>query len=210
VIRRADELSPIDAVTDLYDVIAPLEAEPARPRLVELALQRAGDGVASVKQHAAGAYYRSVDLTPLAGARPGAAAAAVAGCLALGGGTTYCVTQGMDPIGGLAHVVAPTREQEQPEKPRRKRPGQARVSATPVTTPVATPVATPTVEPPSPQPTAQATPQPTPEPTPPPAPEEEYEPVAPATAASAAPAPSGPARTPAPAPAGGPGEFDGP
>jgi hypothetical protein len=201
------DLSPIDGVTDLYDVIAPLEVEPARPRLIELALQRAGDGVASVKQHATGAYYRTVDPTPLAGVRPGAAAAAVAGCLALGGGTTYCVTQGVDPIGGFAHVVAPAREHEQAE-PRKKRREQGRVSASPVSTPAATPVDVPTAEPPKPSP--QPTPRPTPVPTPPPKPEEEYEPVAPATAASVAPAPSAPARTPAPAPASGPGEFDGP
>jgi len=164
--------------------------------------------VAGAKQHAASAYYRAADLTPLAGARPGAAAAAIAGCIAIGSGTTYCVTQGVDPVGGLARVVAPAPERDR-EAPRKRRP-RARASASPVSTPAPTPVATPTVAPatPEPEPTVQATPQPTPEPTPPPRPEEEYEPVAPATAASTAPAPL--ARTPAPAPAEGPGEFDGP
>ena len=208
-----------DGAPQIDDVIAPLDA-PARPRLAELALQRSSDGIASVKQHAASAYYRALDPTPLAGVRPGAAAAAVAGCLALGGGTTYCVTTGVDPIDGLAKAVAPAPEHK-PAEPRRKRRSQARASSSPVATPAATPLATPTAEPPkpSPQPTASAAPQPTPtpmptpEPTPPPAPapapEEEYEPTAPAAAAGAEP-PAAPARTPAPAPAGGPGEFDGP
>jgi RNA polymerase sigma factor (sigma-70 family) len=172
--------------------------------------------VAGVKQHAAGAYYRAVDFTPLAGARPGAAAAAIAGCIAIGSGTTYCVTQGVDPIGGLAHVVAPAREREQAYPRKKRRTQAARASASSVSTPAPTPVATPTAAPPtpspapSPKPAIQATPEPTPEPTPPPIPQEEYEPVAPAVAAAAAPAPPAPARTPAPAPAGGPGEFDGP
>jgi RNA polymerase sigma factor (sigma-70 family) len=171
--------------------------------------------VAGAKQHAASAYYRAADLTPLAGARPGAAAAAIAGCIAIGSGTTYCVTQGVDPVGELAQVVAPALERER-EAPRKQRRPRARASASPVSTPATTPVATPTVAPPTPspapepKPAVQATPQPTPEPTPRPRPEEEYEPVAPATAASTAPEPPAPARTPAPAPAGGPGEFDGP
>ena len=42
-------------------------------------------------------YYRVADPTPLAGVRPGAAAATVASCLALGGGATYCVERGIDP-----------------------------------------------------------------------------------------------------------------
>jgi RNA polymerase sigma factor (sigma-70 family) len=167
--------------------------------------------LAGTKQHAASAYYRAVDVTPLAGARPGAAAAAIAGCIAIGSGTTYCVTQGVDPVGGLAHVVAPAREPDRKE-PRKKRRLQTLPTATPVATPAATPVATPTAAPPtpSPAPTVAATPQPTPEPTPRPIPQEEYEPVAPATAATAATAAPAPARTPAPASAGGPGEFDGP
>jgi len=202
------ELSPVAG--DLYDAIAPLDPSAAQnhPRGVEWAVQRAGDGVASLKQHAVA---RALDPTPLAGVRPGAAAAAVAGCLAIGGGTTFCVTQGVDPIGGLAQVVAPMRDAK-PSEPSKKR---KRASAVPASTPAPTPVAVaPTVEPlrSSPQPpVAQATPRPTPEPTPPPRPEEEYEPLVPAVAASTAPSPSVTSpRTPAPAPAQGPGEFDGP
>jgi RNA polymerase sigma factor (sigma-70 family) len=183
----------------------------ARSRFVDWSLQRGSEAVTSVKQHAVSAYSRAVDPTPLAGVRPGAAAAAVAGCLALGGGTTYCVTRNVDPIGGLANVVAPAPERKQVE-PRRERRAPKRAVASAELTPAPTPLATPTPAPveASAQPTAQPTPQPTPKPTPPPTPEDEYEPVTAATAASTAPRSSSPTRKPASAPADGPGEFDGP
>jgi RNA polymerase sigma factor (sigma-70 family) len=215
------ELSPIDDINNFHDVIDAMHAPGShaavegRPRLIDWALQRAGEGVEGVKQHATSAYYRAVDPTPLAGARPGAAVAAVAGCLAIGGGTTYCMTQGVSPIGELTQVVSPAHERKRVE-PRTKHRREKHVAVTPVSAPAlkptATPVATPTIAPrqPSPQPAVQSAPQPTPEPTPPPAPEEEYEPLAPATASSAARGSSAPARTPAPAPANGPAEFDGP
>jgi hypothetical protein len=182
-----------------------------RSRFVDWSLQRGSEAVTSVKQHAVSAYSRAVDPTPLAGVRPGAAAAAVAGCLALGGGTTYCVTRNVDPIGGLANVVAPAPERRQVE-PRRERSAPKRAVASAELTPAPTPLATPTPAPveASAQPTAQPTPQPTPKPTPPPTPEDEYEPVTAATAASTAPRSSAPTRKPASAPADGPGEFDGP
>ena len=101
-------------------------AEQARPGLIERALHGAAealssgkrhgrDGASAVREHVADgasqlkqhAYARVVDPTPLAGLRPGAAAAAIAGCLAIGGGATYCAQQGVDPIGGLTAVVAP-------------------------------------------------------------------------------------------------------
>ena len=47
-----------------------------------------------------GRVLRVADPTPLAGLRPGAAAAAIAGCLAIGGGATYCAEQGVNPIRG--------------------------------------------------------------------------------------------------------------
>ncbi len=116
------------------------DGEPARPRLVEWTLQRAGDGVASVKSHATAAYTRAADPTPLAAVRPGAAAAAVAGCLAVGGGTTLCVTQGVDPIGGLARVVSPARHQNQ-AKPSKQRAPRKRAAPAPVSTTAAPEVA---------------------------------------------------------------------
>jgi RNA polymerase sigma factor (sigma-70 family) len=209
------DVSPLNDEPDLYDVVAPLNpVERSRPRVIDWMVERAGDGVAGVKQHAATAYYRAVDPTPLAGVRPGAAVAAVAGCLAIGGGTTYCVTQGVSPIGDLTQAMSPAHDRK-PAQPRKKRRTQKRVSVTPVSTPApkptATPVATAAPSEPSPQPAAQSTSQPTPEPTPRPAPEEEYEPLAAATAAQpSSSSPSSAQRTPAPAPASGPGEFDGP
>jgi RNA polymerase sigma factor (sigma-70 family) len=203
---------------DVYDLIArshPPSAGHSRPRLAEWAVQRAGDGVSSVKHHAGSAYARAADPTPLAGIRPSGAVAAIAGCLALGGGTTLCVTQGVDPIGGLADVVAPARDGDRAQTHRKRAPREraaATLTATPAP-PAVTPVAVATAEPPepSPQPTAAPRPRRTPTPTPPPTPEEEYEPVAQAAAASTpAPAAQRPVQTPAPAPAGGAGEFDGP
>jgi RNA polymerase sigma factor (sigma-70 family) len=221
-VREPPEASAAVVVPDLYAAVASREAallsavDPARPRFAESALQRAGDGVASLKQYAASGYARAVDVTPLAGARPGAAAAAIAGCIAIGSGTTYCVTEGVDPIGGLAQVVAPAREHK-PAAPREKRAVHKRPAVASSQSPVPVAIATPVPRPPepSPQPDAQPTTQPTPAPTsppaPPPTPQEEYEPVAPAVAASNS-QQSQPraSSTPAPAPAGGPGEFDGP
>jgi len=182
--------------------------EQARPGMGDWTVQRAGEGVASIKQHAAAVYSRALDPTPLAGVRPGAAAAAITGCLAIGGGTTYCVSQSVDPIGGIAQIVAPARESNKAEP--RKRRAVARQSATaiPAPSPVATVVAPPAVEPT--RAASQPTPRPTPKPTPPPVAEEEYEPLAPAASTASQPKSVTPARTPAPAPASGPGEFDGP
>jgi RNA polymerase sigma factor (sigma-70 family) len=194
--ERVAALLPIPAV------------EPAHPGLVEWALQRTSEAFAGVKQHVTAGYVRAVDPTPVAGARPGAAVAAIVGCLAIGGGTTYCVTQNVDPLGGLAQVVSPAREQKsERDAPRRRRQAQTSSVPTATATPTPTPVPTPTTEPPT--TIVQATPEPTPQPTAVAVPEEEYEPVAAATTATAPPSPP-PARTPAPAPPGGPGEFDGP
>src|SRR4051794_19691717 len=127
--------------------LLPLPAvERARPGLSDWALQRVGDGLASLKQHATAGYARVVDPTPLAGVRPGAAAAAITGCLALGSGTTYCVTQSVDPIGRLAQIVTPTRK-TQPAPRRQKRVDATRASSTSTPSPARTVVATPTAEP---------------------------------------------------------------
>jgi RNA polymerase sigma factor (sigma-70 family) len=164
------------------------------------------DGAAHAKQQAAATYYRAVDPTPLAGVRPGAAAAALASCLAIGGGATYCVEQGINPTQPLSALVA--------AEPREKAPKARKASATPTASPTVTPTPT-AVMTPQPTPTPQLTPAPTatqqpePSPDPPPAPADEYEPVSPAPAATATQASSTPSK-PAPAPAGGPGEFDGP
>lgn len=67
---------------------------------IAAALDGAREGIAGLlggaKQHATSAYVRTVDTTPIAGARPGAVAAAVTGCIAFGGGTaTYCAVEGI-------------------------------------------------------------------------------------------------------------------
>ncbi len=105
-------------------VLMPVPAvEQASPGAVERGLeqaidvlgqlrQQAADGGMQLKNHVAATYYRAVDPTPLAGVRPGAATAAVATCLGIVGGATYCVENSLDPIGELAGIV-----QEQPAQP---------------------------------------------------------------------------------------------
>jgi hypothetical protein len=136
--------------------------------------RHAADLVAQVRDHATGAYYRIVDPTPLAGVRPGAVAAAVAGCLAVGGGATYCVEQGANPIAALTGLAAPVHQHEK-SKPRPPRARVAQAPSPPVVTPNVpgpTPTPTPTVEQQTtPQPAATATPTPMPA-----APQDEYEP----------------------------------
>jgi len=156
--------------------------------------RHAAELVAQVRDHATGAYYRIVDPTPLAGVRPGAVAAAVAGCLAVGGGATYCVEQGADPIAALTGLAAPVHQHEK-SKPR---PPRARVAQAP-----SPPVVTPTVPAPTPTPTPTPTPLPA-------APQDEYEPGSATASSSPAQAASSNSTKPAAAPASGPGEFDGP
>jgi hypothetical protein len=168
--------------------------------------ERLGELSGHVKQHVTAAYYRTVDPTPLAGIRPGVAAATVAGCLAIGGGATYCVQQGVNPIGGLMGVALPAHHQR--HEPRHRK--AARV-VQPPTTP-ADPGPTPTVTTPV-QPVVQAPPQTVTQTQPAPAPQNEFEPNN-AAAASTATAPthtsSSGSGQPAPAAPGGPSEFGGP
>lgn len=164
--------------------------------------------VGHARDQATSLYYRTVDPTPLAGARPGAVAAAVAGCLALGGGATYCVKEGADPFAALAGLGAPAQAEEEKPRPERVRAAQA-----PAATP--TPVPTVTTPPPAPETTQQPQPTPTAQPALPPAPEDEYEPTSPTTASNdgsggAAQTASAKPKQPAPAPEDGPAEFGGP
>jgi len=172
------------------------------------AREHVADGAAQAKQHVASTYYRAVDPTPLAGVRPGAAAAAIAGCLAVGGGATYCVQKGVDPIAGLSGVVAAAQHEKPAKEKPRKKASAAQAPATPAPVPtVTTPAPTPT---PSPQPGAQTTPQTTTASEPPPSPQDEYEPVTAQSASTSSTSQSSTPKKPAPAPASGPGEFDGP
>lgn len=112
------------------------------------------DGAVAVKQHVSGGYdYPAIDPIALASIRPGAVAATFAGCLALGGGATYCVQEGVGPIAALGVTTATDRH----EKHRRvQRAPAARATTPPV---VAATVPTPTrkTAPPVPQPVVQPT-----------------------------------------------------
>ncbi len=169
--------------------------------------EHAAHAGAQAKQHATATYYRAVDPTPLAGVRPGTAAAAVAGCLAIGGGTTYCVQQGVDPIGGLIGEKPPPRHFQQPH--RRKHLDRSAQAAAPLTPVVQAPTAT-TPQ----QQSTPTTPVTTTQAQPPPAPQDEFDPTANASVATATrshPTSSNTTRAaPAPAPTSGPGEFGGP
>jgi DNA-directed RNA polymerase specialized sigma24 family protein len=143
------------------------------------AKQQLADAAGQAKQHAAAGYTRTVEYTPLASVRPGAAATAIAGCLALGGGAAgYCIDKGVDPITGLANVVQPSPTKPAQERPAKKKP--------------------PAEQPPDPPQVATAAPAPAPpEPTPPPPASEQ---PAPAPAPVPAPAPAQPAPPPPPPP----------
>ena len=153
-----------------------------------------GELAASAKQHAISAYVRVSDPTPLSGARPGTVAAAVAGCVAVGGGT-YCAVQGVPapirPALGI-HDEAHKSAREEPVPPPSSPP-------TPVQAP--TPAPSPPVKPaPAPSPVSPP-PAPAPNP-PPPAPREFFD--QPSATQSAE--PSTPA-TPGPSSSGSSEEF---
>jgi RNA polymerase sigma factor (sigma-70 family) len=189
--------------------------EQASPGAFERGVQQLLDALASVKQQLAEAgahakqqasagYYRAVDLTPLSGARPGAAAAVIGGCLALGGGGAYCLDQGVSPLAVLPDPPAETR-------PAEPTPTTKPAAADPPSAPEP-PVAVAPTPPPAPaeQP-AQAAPAPEPPPPPPPpeptpAPVEFGEPASATAGSPARPSPAQPAR-PAPAAQGG-SEFE--
>ena len=203
--------------------ILPPAAEGASPGVVRRIADSAGeklaalkqhvlDGGGQVKQHATTTYYRAVDPTPLAAARPGTAAAVIASCLTIGGGAaTYCVHAGVDPLGAAQGLIASGSE-DQPE--------QASPPEAESTGPTYTPAESPAAE--ESEPAAEPTPQPEPEPQPKPQPEPEpqpadsFEPVTPAYQSSESESESSyetseaPAPEPAPAPANSGPQFGGP
>ena len=171
--------------------------------------QQIFDGGTQLKQYAATGYYRVVDPTPFAAARPGTVAAVVAGCITLGGGAaTYCVERGVDPMGAARGLIVASEESEQqPEEPP---PEPAETPPPPIELPVEeeAPVAE---EAPPPVEVEEPAPEPPP---PPPPPEQSFEPSSPeysATEASASEATSTASNSePAPVPAGSSPEFGGP
>lgn len=125
-------------------VLGPVAIEAAHPGLVGRVVGRAGEALSSAKRHVLGGathvkqqvaagYGRAVDPTPLAGARPGAVAAVVASCLAVGtGAATYCAQAGVDPLTAATGLIAGSGEDIKEEPP----PAQEREAATePVETP---------------------------------------------------------------------------
>jgi RNA polymerase sigma factor (sigma-70 family) len=105
-IGRAAALLPLPAIADAGSggrLAAALES--TRDALAGL--------VTGTKQQATSVYVRAADTTPLAGARPGAVAAAVTGCIAFGGGTaTYCTVEGIpDAIRAPLGIEQPVQEE---------------------------------------------------------------------------------------------------
>lgn len=174
--------------------------------------QQVGEAGAQLKQHASTAYYRAVDPTPLAAARPGTVAAVVASCVAVGGGAaTYCVEQGMNPLGAASGLIASTDEPEAP-------PPEELPDPAPVYTPAeASPESEETPAPESEPPPAEKAPEPKPEK---PSPGDPYEPVHPPYMEEEEPtetyeepnepAPVESSRQPAAIPAGSGPQFGGP
>jgi RNA polymerase sigma factor (sigma-70 family) len=148
--RCASFASSLEAWKEKAGAILPLPAlEAASPGLLGRAVGRVGDAVASVRRHVlgGGAQVRgralagagsAGDPTPLAGVRPGAVVAVVAGCLAVGGGATYCAQKGVEPLGAVGGLIAGTQE-EAPKEAEPEPPTEA-------TEPAATPVYEPAVE----------------------------------------------------------------
>lgn len=190
--ERAAAMLPLPAMTS--GVPSGRTAE-----LLAAAKQQLSDVVTGAKHNAAALAHRATDPTPLAGARPGAAVAAVAGCLMAGGGT-YCAMEGVpEPL------VRPLGIEQ--EQPRRDAPERADAPTEPASpAPLAAPAPEPAPAPqPPPEPAAPEQPAAV-EPEPPPQPpESEFEPIGGAATASPPPAAPKPAK-PAP-PAGPAGEF---
>ena len=158
------------------------------------------DGGAQLKQQATTTYGRAAEYAPsLAGGRPGTATALIASCLAVGGGTAYCVDQGVDPLGAARGLIASAPEAD-PEPA--AEPPEAESTG-----PEYVPVEPPAEEAPVPEPTSEPEPQPEPEPEPEPSPPPEFEPAPEPEPTYEAPAPE---PEPAPVPANSGPQFGGP
>ena len=168
--ESAERAAAVAAAPDVILADGPLER-------ATHAVMAARDGLAGLvsgsKQQAGGLAGKVTDPTPLAGARPGAAVAAIAGCLAVGGGATYCAVEGVpDVFRGPLGIERTTQADKRPGKQRgqderRARAGQAPTPVVTLEPPAPTePVAKPEPPPPAPEPEPVA-PAPAPEPPPP-------------------------------------------
>jgi RNA polymerase sigma factor (sigma-70 family) len=205
-VRCSSLAESLEAWREKAGAILPLPAaEVASPGLLGRAAARVGDAIGSarrqilgggaqVKGRAIAGAGTTGDPTPLAGVRPGAVAAVLAGCLAVGGGATYCAQQGVDPLGAAKGLIAGIEEpaEEHPEgEPKAKVPEIPADEPSPEESTTyqpeeeAPPAAEPTATESHPKPEAEhatpdAEPEPEPEPeqvTPPP--EQSFEPASP-------------------------------
>lgn len=192
--RRLQELLGVDDADALEIEIGlaaygSVAANDSTRNLLERAVQRSVDGLSSLKQHvvdggtqlkqhATTTYYRAVDPTPFAAARPGTVASVAVGCvLAVGGGATYCVEQGMNPIGAARGLIASSSEPESSPTSEPKPDPSPGPVYTPEPSPESEEASTPESTPePEPEPAPQPKPDPKPKPEPEPSPEESFEP----------------------------------
>jgi RNA polymerase sigma factor (sigma-70 family) len=198
----------------------PAAAEGASPGVIARLAHRTADAVSSfkrqvvdgggqLKQHAASAYSRAVDPTPLAGARPGAVAAVIAGCVTIGSGATYCAQHGVDPLGAATGLIAGTQEAKRPAPP-----PEPEEPASMIPPPVSEEA--PSTEATESAPPVEAEHSPPPEPPPQPPPEQSFEPASPgyvetSEASESAGSESAPAESARPAPVSGSApQFGGP
>lgn len=197
---RAEDLAAVLPVPTLADV-AHRHPSGRAGEVLEAARSYVHDGVASAKQQAVSGYVRTSDPTPLTAARPGAVAATVAGCLAVGGGT-YCAVEGLpDPVRSAFEVGQRDETRKAPDTPSRTAGGQP--DPEPVTAPAPPPVATPA------PPQEEPPPAPAPDPAPPP-PEFFGAPTTAPPAPVAQPSSDAGTGSAVPAPASQGGEFSGP
>ncbi len=95
-----------------------------------------GDTLMAAKQHATNTYVRVADPTPMAGVRPGAAAAIVASCVAAGGGA-YCAVEG---VPGSLGVPLGLDRSESDSRPAPDRTEKDRAAPSPTPAPPVLPV----------------------------------------------------------------------
>jgi DNA-directed RNA polymerase specialized sigma24 family protein len=153
-------------------------AEHADPGLIERTVHKSLDTLGSLRQHlvdsgaqvkhqAAATYSRAVDPTPLAGTRPGAVVAVVAGCLAAGTGTYTCIGQGINPLSAIPGMErqAPEQRAETPLPETTPTETTTTIEQAPTPAPVTVePVTTPATTPPPAEPVTQPPPEQTFEP----------------------------------------------
>jgi RNA polymerase sigma factor (sigma-70 family) len=190
--RRCSGLAErLEAWREKAGAVLPVPAaEAASPGLVERVVSHGAHAIGSVKQQilgggsqvsqqaAVGVYARAVDPGALAGIRPGAVAVFVAGCLAVGGGATYCAEQGVDPLGAAKNLIAGTQEGEPSPSPSPPAATEPAPLAPAPTSEEAPPVETTVTDSPA------DSPEPQPESEPEPEPEASFEPSAPVSAPS--------------------------